>query len=418
MVHPSKRTPSCIGQTHPPQLPWSALSYPTNSHLHQPNHPILLQSFDHLQCRRSTIPIPIFGPAMNWPELRERIFCIAIGCIATSTLFLVGRLYHDDVALSLLSKASAWIPETMHSTAKLPSIPLNTQNSNDTPAHDGYAFATFLGPRHIPAKERVLAGHEDPYFVGARILAYQLLHAPDTKSNIPFVVLVPHGVDEEKKRRLQADGAIVQEVDRVDPGNVVTTQERWVDVIDKFRLWQMTQFERIAFLDADVVLLKRIDKLFDDPAAELQATAQEGNDWEANVLPSHYVLAGSAGTAPNHDWPPEYPFPWYMNAGVFVLRPDLKLFDYYMSLMHLPDLPFDPLFPEQNLLFYAHRGDGPMPWRQIDSKWVTHKTTVKDIKGGVHIAHEHFWEPQHKSVGAFLMGKKKEMEKFWAERDA
>lgn len=66
-----------------------------------------------------------------------------------------------------------------------------------------HAYATFLASDS--EEDSYDSINEDKYFVATRILAYQLLHAPETRSNnsIPFVVLVNKHVSEAKRDRLR-----------------------------------------------------------------------------------------------------------------------------------------------------------------------------------------------------------------------
>ncbi|KAI7351820.1 hypothetical protein KC336_g22481, partial [Hortaea werneckii] len=79
-----------------------------------------------------------------------------------------------------------------------------TGNSHSSLNKDGprYAYATFLaGDSSALAEDKIL--EHDKYFVATRILAYQLLHAPETKSkhDYPFIVLVTSDVSTEKRER-------------------------------------------------------------------------------------------------------------------------------------------------------------------------------------------------------------------------
>lgn len=122
-----------------------------------------------------------------------------------------------------------------------------------------YAFATFLAG-NADLDEN---WENDHYFVATRILAYQLLHAPETSSrdkSIPFVVLVTENVSEEKRQRLRKDGAIVVVADYIKADWVKTETSTWQDVMTKLRMWELTQFERICFLDGDTVLVEPLDR--------------------------------------------------------------------------------------------------------------------------------------------------------------
>jgi hypothetical protein len=83
----------------------------------------------------------------------------------------------------------------------------NVQNASELdfgPNHSKYAYAVFLAnspaDRQEPASEMA-----DKFFEAVLILAYQLLHAPETKThrNIPLIVLVTENVPERKRALLR-----------------------------------------------------------------------------------------------------------------------------------------------------------------------------------------------------------------------
>jgi alpha-N-acetylglucosamine transferase len=78
---------------------------------------------------------------------------------------------------------------------------------------------------------------DDAYFVAARNLTYQLLHAPRTRlrSPAPFTVLVTKDVRESKRQRLRNDGASGVEVDQMEH-NISISEPRWVQTITKLRV--------------------------------------------------------------------------------------------------------------------------------------------------------------------------------------
>ncbi|KXL51058.1 glycosyltransferase family 8 protein [Acidomyces richmondensis BFW] len=280
------------------------------------------------------------------------------------------------------------------------------------PTKSKYAFATFLGRDSDGGNNTDY--NSDNYYVGVRILAYQLLHDPETRSNIPLIVLVTQNVENVKRQQLQRDGAIIWEVAPIDPGLLRTEEKHWQDTLAKLRLWQLTQFERIAFLDADTVLFQSIADIFNDPAVAIQETDILE---EISAVPKEYAFAGNKETEWSHRWPPteehvDFPNINYFNAGFIILRPDTELFKYYISLTKVSDL-FDAHFMEQSLLNYAHRRDGNMPWQQVDIKWAVHFPTVQDIKGGVRFVHEKWWDPFYKDVGPYLLAWKSKMEEYF-----
>ncbi|UPX12083.1 uncharacterized protein EKO05_0002656 [Ascochyta rabiei] len=272
-----------------------------------------------------------------------------------------------------------------------------------------YAYATFLAGNAEDAEK-------DVYFLGARLLAYQLIHASETRSNtsIPFIVMVTKTVSEAKKDRLQRDGAIVVVVEDLvadwiagrDPIN-----PRFKDVMTKLRLWELTQFDRICLIDGDTVLMENIDGVFGDPAVNTRTTLDKPNairDDEA-PQPTEYAFASTAEPKINHDFPPseekqQYQFgPNYLNSGFIVFQPSTDMFAYYVSLLDKSDGRWGEGLPEQNLLNWAHRRPkGNMPWQTLDRMWNIHFPTVQDMEAGVKSLHEKFWNPEHKDLRPYL----------------
>ena len=178
----------------------------------------------------------------------------------------------------------------------------NTSNSDATPilipeVNSKYAFATFL------------TGGDDHYFVGTRILTYQLLHAPDTRSRdraIPFIVLVTDSVHEEDRARLRKDGAIVVVQSSIQEEWVLPGVARWADVLTKLRFWQFTQFERICFLDGDTVLAHPLDDIFSDEAVLSMPSGKNERQIFADEapLPANYSFASTPALKAKHHYPP------------------------------------------------------------------------------------------------------------------
>ena len=277
------------------------------------------------------------------------------------------------------------------------------------------AYATFFAS----SDSRI---EEDKYFAAVRILAYQLLHAPETRTtnNYPFIVLVTSTIPEDKRERLRRDGAIVLEATPIDAGWIKTEISTWQNVMTKLRLWELTQFERICFVDGDTVLVKPLDSIFDEPAVATRTTLTNPDALMADEapMPPSYVFAGVVEMKKEHHYPPledEYANINYLNAGFFILQPSLTLFDYYISLTTTPNR-FVPHLPEQNLLNYAHRREGNMAWQQLDTKWNIHYPTTDDLKGGVASLHDKWWSPVNENMGPYLASWRWRMEGFWEGR--
>lgn len=285
-----------------------------------------------------------------------------------------------------------------------------------------YAFATFLS-----SKENATV--DDPYFIAVRTLTYQLLHANETRSrdhSIPFVVLCTDEVPEAQRARLRRDGAIVVEAETVTSNWAKTDVDRWQSVITKLRLWELTMFERIAQLDGDTILLAPLDGVFTAPAAQLQESlVNKGSDaikQDEGHIPSTYSMASAPESKWEHKFPPteanhDFPNFNYLNAGFFVFKPDLEMLDYYLRILNIPGR-FDPKMPEQNLLNYAHRREGSMPWTDLSNSWNIHFPRLEDVEGGVKSIHDKWWGPMDARLGPIMQRWRWRMEGFFENQDA
>lgn len=275
---------------------------------------------------------------------------------------------------------------------------------------------------------------KDNYFVAVRILIWQLVHNPDTRTKHDVVVMVTPSVSQSRRDRLTKDGAIVYPVEFLHTENdswIQPEQHRWDDVMTKMRVWQMTQYSRILMLDGDTMLRSSLDGVFDDPGAQILATKSPASvnytalPGEA-ALPSTYLLASLTEV-----WDSTHSFPpgegtglkdiGYMNAGFFLLAPSLDAYDYYLSLLNIPH-SFDPRYPEQNLINRAHTWTGPMPWREIAYTWNVRCPNENDFANGLVSMHEKWWtQPyiyENKKVKEWLLTRRYEMKGWYDAWDA
>ncbi|KAF2497998.1 nucleotide-diphospho-sugar transferase [Lophium mytilinum] len=284
-----------------------------------------------------------------------------------------------------------------------------------------FAFATFLAPRHPGEPERELEDTDtDSYFESARVMAYRLLHSPSARSSakIDFIALVTSEVTQAKKDRLARDGATVVVVDRLVSEWITPKEGRWQDVLSKLRLWTMTQYDKIAFIDADHLITQPLDGVFDDPAVAIQYTAVNASVMDAAPLPDTYVFAARPEVGNyGHDNPPNEGD--YLNSGFFVLKPDMQMFEYFEELM-LPKHEglFRTVFPEQDMLNYVFRREGKMPWGSLWQGWNRNFPNEDDFRYGVHSYHDKFWDAGSDHVLSTIWhSQRKEMEDYWANNE-
>ena len=254
-----------------------------------------------------------------------------------------------------------------------------------------YAFVTLLAP-NPKLDNKTVTDDEDEYFVGTRVLAYQLLHAPKTGTNtsIPFVVLATPDVPESKLERLRNDGATVKVVERILESWMKPGLERWRDMMSKLRMLELTQFEKVLFMDADMYIAERMDGIFTDPSTEPLVSRPELAIKDEGALPESYVFSAQQYMEGRvHPYPP--PAGDYFSGGFFLCQPSIAMFNYYLTIAKIQDR-FNSNAMEQGLLNYAHRRDGPMPWTEIYYKWITSWPSMKEYEAGARSLHEKWWD--------------------------
>ena len=277
-------------------------------------------------------------------------------------------------------------------------------------AQSPFAFVAFLAANY--QHREFQDDDEDTYFYSTRVMGYQLMHHPETRTNtsIPFVVLTTKGVSERKRARLRKDGAVVIVVDDVPlPEWFSIENPYWMDVMTKLRVFQQVQYQKILLLDADIFPVRRLDGVFQDPATEVVAPLKDKKRTGDQIpLPASYMFAGmTMGGGREHDSSTEEKYYASMaqyneldkvNAGFLLAAPSQDIYDYYTAILNEKGR-FDPAQPEQNLLIEAHRRDGPMPWKSVRFDWVMNSPTFRDVENGVGAVHEKLWKEQGEEWG-------------------
>lgn len=129
-------------------------------------------------------------------------------------------------------------------------------------------------------------------------------------SKYPLYCVLSANVDRNIEERLLAEGiACVRLKSHIEAVNVIANEHRyshWNNTFDKLQIWGLTQFEKIVFLDSDLLVLSNIDELFDhEPFSGVCA----GKSWPGN-----------------EDWRG-------INSGVMVVRPDFDVMQKLISIV-------------------------------------------------------------------------------------
>lgn len=156
------------------------------------------------------------------------------------------------------------------------------------------------------------------------------------KTKYPLHVLVTDNVSEPCLEILRQLGVTYSLVDTITtPDDIYSHNLRfnaataacWRDCWTKFRIFDQTQFDKIVFLDADIMVLKNLDHLFDKPHMTSALDGEYFNIW------------------PGWD---------HFNSGCIVIEPSHKLFEdilNYGKNLKEEELP-EYIFADQEVLNY------------------------------------------------------------------
>ncbi|KAK7376282.1 hypothetical protein VNO78_34746 [Psophocarpus tetragonolobus] len=98
----------------------------------------------------------------------------------------------------------------------------------------------------------------DEFLLGVRVLGKSIRNSG---SNKDMVVLVSDGVSDYANTLLQADGWIVEKISLLANPNQVRPKRFW-GVYTKLKIFNMTYYKKVVYLDADTIVVKNIEELF------------------------------------------------------------------------------------------------------------------------------------------------------------
>ncbi|CAI5474558.1 unnamed protein product [Closterium sp. Yama58-4] len=140
-----------------------------------------------------------------------------------------------------------------------------------TPQGTTRAAAQLAAPRGAPrvAYASVLHTTED-YVCGAIVLARSLKKS-GTKADL--VLLVSREISRKSRRGLKKAGWRLKEIERIrNPHAVPQTYNEWN--YSKLRLWQLEEYDKVIFVDSDILVLKNLDFLFSYPELSARGNAR------------------------------------------------------------------------------------------------------------------------------------------------
>ncbi|XP_077227966.1 plant glycogenin-like starch initiation protein 6 [Tasmannia lanceolata] len=98
----------------------------------------------------------------------------------------------------------------------------------------------------------------DEFLLGVRVLGKSIR---ETGSKKDMVVLVSDGVSNYAKKLLAADGWIVERISLLANPNQIRPKRFW-GVYTKLKIFNLTNYKKVVYLDADTIVIKSIEDLF------------------------------------------------------------------------------------------------------------------------------------------------------------
>ncbi|XP_037478635.1 inositol phosphorylceramide glucuronosyltransferase 1-like [Triticum dicoccoides] len=120
------------------------------------------------------------------------------------------------------------------------------------------AAALLAGAAAATEEAYVTLLYGDEFVLGVRVLGKSIR---DTGTRRDMVVLVSDGVSEYSRELLEADGWIVKRITLLANPNQVRPTRFW-GVYTKLKIFNMTSYKKVVYLDADTVVVKSIEDVF------------------------------------------------------------------------------------------------------------------------------------------------------------
>lgn len=141
----------------------------------------------------------------------------------------------------------------------------NSKQNEMNIALSSFLFLSFLFLFFEQGYLIFMGGYCAEYLLAIRVMMRSLRRSGTTAD---IVVLVSPNVREETRQVLRNDGALVMEVPNlVNPykahaGETQRYLARFEFTLNKLYMWNLTQYERVVYLDADNIALGNLDELF------------------------------------------------------------------------------------------------------------------------------------------------------------
>ncbi|RRT39043.1 hypothetical protein B296_00049971 [Ensete ventricosum] len=144
--------------------------------------------------------------------------------------------------------------------------------------YDASKLAEAATPRRRREAYATVLHSSDTYVCGAVALAHSIVRSGST---CDLVLLHDNTIAPHKLRALAAAGWNLREIERIrNPRAQRGTYNEYN--YSKLRLWQLTEYHKVVFIDADILVLRSLDILFRFP--QISATGNDGVIFNSGVM--------------------------------------------------------------------------------------------------------------------------------------
>ncbi|KIJ68321.1 glycosyltransferase family 8 protein [Hydnomerulius pinastri MD-312] len=232
------------------------------------------------------------------------------------------------------------------------------------------------------------------YLPGVLVLEYTLR---SVGSEYPLVVMATPSLPQEARDILDRRNITVVNISSLQPPEglhkLSSHDARFADTWTKLRAFELIDYDRVVLLDADMIVMRKMDELMDLPLHKDEIAAAHVcacNPRKLAHYPADWVPANCAYTPLEHPTGLKSPTQiteksprphTQLNSGLVVLNPSVELSNAVYNHLYTSPLVSTWSFPDQDLLSDFFKGKWkPLPWcyNALKTLMLIHKPIWRD----------------------------------------